>query len=480
MITRTVLVFFVCMVMHTPSFAGDNSGFKEIFDSIDGLSCAHVMQILNAQKKATKAADIVLDAQYTQRVIETYALLSRCALNKPTRAEFYDGLLKGMVAALGDPHSGYMNEGEFKEFKEQTDGQFFGIGATLERQPQEGRLRALKVVSASPNAPAEKAGLKSGDVILKINDRLVISYKDINNAVRDMKGPQGTAVSLLVVREGVAEPFIVAIIRDEIKTEFQKTMLLPNRWFFAKISSFEGKRATGSTRLSLCVDIQSAYKKALLRNPDLKGFILDLRDNPGGLLNGASCIVDLFAPESLRGKPLLSVETRDGLEAYPIAIAPEDMLKGKPLVVLVNEGSASASEIVAKAVQYYDLGVVVGSKTFGKGSIQIIMSLSDEKTAAKYTYAQYLVGPTSAPTPVQGVGVTPNILARKERGNKEFSKIPFGIRESDLSGSLSTSTAAKDIVVKRTKEVNPALYIAITRLLGDDPIHLEVVDEEAP
>jgi len=481
MIIRMWCALFMCIFLNVPAFAGSGeSGFKEVFDEVDKLTCPQAESIArNQSKKPIPSADLV-DTQYLRRIVETYALLSRCALNKPTRAELYDGLLEGMVAALGDPHSEYMSEEVFKEFQDQLSGQFFGIGATLERQPKEGMLRSLRVVQPLPGAPAEKAGLKSGDIITKINDRFVLSYKDLRAAIKDIKGPQGSALHLLVVREGVSEPLNISIVRDEITTEFSKTTLLPNKWFLAKINSFGGPRLPLGRTLQLCIDIQSAYIKARMTEPGLKGFVLDLRDNPGGLLDGASCIVDLFATKNLAGRTLLSVETRSGLTAHPVKIDPQDILKGKPLVVLVDEGSASASEIVAKAVQYYDLGVVVGAQTFGKGSIQTIMPLSDEKTAVKYTFAQYLVGPTHAPTPVQGVGVTPNIFATKKLESKESRKSSLSFRESDLSGALSTSVIAKDIVVKKTKLINPVLYTEIYNLIKGEPFNMEVTDEVIP
>jgi carboxyl-terminal processing protease len=479
MVTRVLLALCMCIFLNTPSFSAENQGLKDIFDWADSLTCEQAESLARNSKEAGATKDSV-DTKYFRRIVETYALLSRCALNQRTRIEFYDGLLEGMVTALGDPHSRYMNEKAYKEYMDQDAGQFVGIGVQVEKQPREGVLSAVKIIGTTSGAPAEKAGLKSGDVITKINDRFVKSYKVLDDAMKDFGGPQGTTLSLLITRDGIPEPFAVAIVRDEIRTEFLKITVLPNKWFVAKINAFQGKRDPVKKTLALCADIESAYKKALKSEPNLKGFVLDLRDNPGGLLNGASCVVDLFATEQLRGKALISIQMRDGFKPFPITIDPHNILKGKPLMVLVNEHSASASEVVAKAVQYYDLGVVVGAKTFGKGSIQLIMSLSDKETAVKYTFAQYLVGPINAPTPVQGVGVTPNIFARKQLSGEESKNAPRSSRESDLDGALETSTVAKDLIVKKTKETNPALYAEIIKLISEAPFNMEVTDEVTP
>jgi carboxyl-terminal processing protease len=467
----------MCIFLNTPSFSAENNGLKNLFDWADSLTCEQAEFLAGNPGKRVEAVDDPVDVQYFRRIIETYALMSRCALNQRTRTEFYDGLLEGMVNALGDPHSRYMNEKSYKEYMDQDAVQFVGIGVKLEQQLHEGVLNAARVIGVIPGAPAEKAGLKSGDMITKINGRFVRSYGVFADAMKDFGGPQGTTLNLLIARDGVSEPFAVAIVRNEIKTEFLKTTVLPSKWFVAKINAFQGERDATKKTLVLCTDIESAYKKALRSEPKMKGFILDLRDNPGGLLNGASCVVDLFATESLRGKALISLQMRDGLKPFPMTIDPHNILKGKPLIVLVDEHSASASEVVAKAVQYYDLGVVVGRKTFGKGSIQLIMSLSDKKTAVKYTFAQYLVGPVNAPTPVQGVGVTPNIFAHKKLSGEEFKNT---LRESDLDGALETSTVAKDLIVKKTKETNPALYAEIIKLITEEPFNMEVTEEGTP
>lgn len=474
MITRILLALSLCVCFNTPTFAGNDSGLKGIFDAVDKLTCEQATTLFRDPRASTSVVDDSIDGQYLQRIVEVYAVLNRCALNKFTRRELYDGLLQGMVATLKDPHSEYINAEDFRKFTERTSGQFVGIGVTLTQPPNVGSFNALKVAQPLPGAPADKAGLKSGDMITKINDRFVSSYSTLDEALKDIRGTRGSTLNLFVTREGVLNPFTIAIVRDEIKAEFQKSTVLPNKWFHVQIDSFNGEYVPGTRTLVLCADIQSAYKKALLIEPNLKGAILDLRDNRGGAVNGARCVVDLFAPESLRGKALLSVETRDGLEQYSSEINPLNILQGKPLIVLVNGNSASASEIVAKAAQYYDFGVVVGTKTYGKGSMQMVLPLADAKTALRFTFAQYLVGSTSAPTPVQGVGVTPNILATQSPND------PAALHEKELPGTLPTSTVAKDIVVKDTKVTDPALYAEIISVIASEPFTMKVEEVLMP
>lgn len=479
MITRIFLALSLCVCFNTSAFAGSDSGLKDIFDRLDKLTCEQATELFQ-DPNMKAAADDSIDGIYLKRIVETYALLGRCALNVRTRTELYDGILRGMVTALGDPHSEYMNDEAFERQYRQSSGQFIGIGVTLERQPKDGALRSVKVVQTLSGAPAEKAGLKSGDIIVKLNDRAVSEYKSLDDVLKDIRGLRGSILNLTIVRDGIAEPFIVSIVRDEIKTEFQKTTLLPNKWFLARIESFEGAYVPETRTLALCADIESAYKKALASEPNMKGVILDLRNNPGGYVSGARCVVDLFATESHRGQQLLSVETRDGLQPYPSVINPRDILQGKPLIVLVNEYSASASEIVAKAVQYYNLGTVVGTQTYGKGSMQMVFPLADTKAALRYTIAQYLVGPVTAPAAVQGIGVTPNIVAKPKVSESDLEKVPAISRESDLVGALPTSTVAKEIAVKDIKAIDPALYEEIIRVITSAPFNMKVEEVLMP
>lgn len=468
-------VFLFCALIFLSHFArAEELSFGQVLDKLDTLSCEQVEYLVEHSKIVSPSANESVDDRYMRHMVETYALLRRCALNTHTREEFYEGQLRGMVEALGDPHSSFMTEREYKDFTEETRGQFFGIGVQLSREPEKGALGVLRVTGAFSGAPAEKAGLRIGDAITKINDRQVSSYKSIAEAVGDMKGARGTSVLLSVTRKEVADPIVLTILRDEIKREFVKTTLLPNKWLLVRLSEFGGASVPAPFLRSICKDIHQMYTSTLAREPKLQGVVLDLRNNPGGFLDGAQCVVNLFAPKSLKGSQLLSVETRDGV--YPeLVIDPQDILKGKPLVVLVNNRSASASEIVARAVQYYNMGTVVGSTTFGKGSVQITHTFSDRKGAVKYTFAQYLIGPPDNAVAVQGIGVEPNIrMKAKPDPNEEKRNDRY---EKGLSGALSTSAVAKPFVVQKTKDTNPGFYGTIVKLISEEPFNM-IIDEE--
>ncbi|MEK7118435.1 MAG: S41 family peptidase, partial [Patescibacteria group bacterium] len=395
--------------------------------------------------------------------IQTYALATRCALNVKGAEDMYTGQLKGMVQALDDPHSVLLEPEAVTALREGLAGEFFGVGLELEPIMNSGKFTGVRVVTPISDTPAERAGLKAKDTIFAVNDKKIFSYKNLDQVILDIKGKKGTPVTLTVLREGENKPFTVTIIRDKIVVKYVKTELLPNNWLWMKLAMFEGLG-------KFCPDIEKQYKDIEEKNA-IKGVVLDLRNNPGGLLELAFCATSTFAPESLRGRWMLAEETRDGVMPIPssgfgVGGGSMDIQKGKPLVVLVNGGSASASEIMAKVCQGFGFCVVVGDQSFGKGSVQQIFPIGDEKMAVKITISQYLVYDTSgALMPVQGVGVSPNIRLKVKAKGAAEEDFALRLRESDLSGSIPTSKNAKDIPPEKTKEANSKLYLEIVEAL---------------
>jgi len=443
-----------------------------LYDYIATMPCYAVDAMIHLQEQSLPK-DVSVDDLHLLQSVQTYAVATRCALNEKTKADMYAGQLSGMVTAVNDPHSQFMDEEESTILRESAEGEFFGIGAQLESIMIEGKFSGVRIVAPLPGTPADKAGLKAKDVVYMIGNKKTDSYKNLRDAIVDIKGPLGTSVILTLIREGEEKPLVVTVPRDRIEQKYVKTELLPNNWAWMRVIQFMGHK-------TFCTDIKNQYnaleKASLAKNEPLKGLILDLRNDPGGLLGLAFCAATTFAPPSVKGRTMLAIEMRDGVNPIEESkFTPLNLLNGKPLVVLVNEGSASASEIVAKVCQAQGYCTVVGTDTFGKGSIQRVFPLAGEKVSVKVTYAQYLVFHSSgALVPVQGVGVIPNIRVKVKRAETNDNTDVFRKRESDLQGSLPTSKYAKDILPENTKEMNPTLYQQIVDALSSEPLKLEL------
>jgi carboxyl-terminal processing protease len=304
------------------------------------------------------------------------------------------GAVRGMVASLGDPHSVYMDAKLFKEFMIETEGSFGGVGIVVGVKD-----KMLTVVSPIEGTPGDKAGIKSGDRITKIDGH---DTKDmtLDEAVNKIRGPEGSQVTLTIVRGAdPAKDYTVTRSNIQIKTVSGK--MLPDNIGYIRISMFNENTAS-----------DFIHKLQELEKAGMKGLVLDLRDNPGGLLDESVKVADKLVPKG----PVVSVVTRTGeRETHNSTL---EIVK-YPLVVLVNGGSASASEIVAGAVQDTGAGTLVGTKTYGKGSVQTLMRLGDD--AIKLTIAKYL---TPAGRSINGVGIEPDV------------KVEYGSREPGLDAQL--------------------------------------------
>ena len=349
-----------------------------------------------------------------------------------TDEELIEKAIDGMLTGL-DPHSGYMNEDVWKEMQMDTKGKFGGLG--IEITMEEG---FVKVISPIEDTPAYNAGVVAGDYIIQINDTPVFGLT-LNEAVDLMRGDRGESINITISREGI-EPFELTIIRDIIKIQSVKNEIFDNIGYI-RITSF-----TEQTEEGLKKSIKKIKKEL---NQKEIGYILDLRSNPGGLLSQAVKATDIF----LKRGEIVSTRGRDKKDIQRYRAKSNDLTNNKPLVVIINGGSASASEIVAGALQDHRRAIIIGTKSFGKGSVQTIIpfqkSNSDNITGIRLTTARYY---TPSGNSIQGKGIEPDIIV--EQGTFE-SYTYKRYSESDLKDSLDKDKEVKNNLDNNNEDLSP-------------------------
>lgn len=340
--------------------------------------------------------------------------------------------IKGMLSGL-DPHSEYLDADSYKALMVATAGSFGGLGVEVTSE-----FGVLKIISPIDGTPASKAGLKPGDYIVAINNKMV-NDMTMNEAIENMRGKKGSEITLTIVRKGEKKPLNFKMTREIIKVTSVKSKLLPNHVGYVRISEFQ------QPTTELMISAIDALKKEAGGN--LKGLILDLRNNPGGLLDTAVQVSDVFLNNTSTQKYrnlIVYTEGRLSNSQYSAKVShPGDILNGAPMVILMNEGSASASEIVAGALQDYHRAIIVGATSFGKGSVQTVLPL-DDKHAIKLTTALYH---TPSGRTIQNKGITPDVAVDdlKVQPSKTDTSMLAPIREVELKGTLLTkdNTASK-------------------------------------
>ncbi len=337
--------------------------------------------------------------------------------------------IRGMLTGL-DPHSTYLNAEEYQELKIGTTGKFGGLGIQVGMEDG-----FVKVISPIDDTPAYRAGLKSGDLIIRLNEKSVKGMT-LNDAVKIMRGDPGTDIKLTVIREGADKPLPFTVTRDIISVKSVKSRILEPDYGYIRISNFQSKTAS---------DLISEISKLKKDNKnELKGLVLDLRNNPGGVLSAAADVSDAFINE---GK-LVYTKGRIENTEFEFLAKPGDIMNGSPVVVLINGGSASASEIVAGALQDHHRAVIMGSKSFGKGSVQTIQELRSGG-AVKITTARYF---TPNGRSIQGEGITPDIILDKYNITDSKDSASLHIKESDLNGSITNPTKSQEAIKKAVEE----------------------------
>lgn len=392
-----------------------------------------VSSLDNTQAPTNKPTSAVSEKQI-DRLKETISAIQQYYIRNVDEKVLFDNAIRGMVMHL-DPHSDFMNSQDMKELETTVSGEFVGIGVEL--TTERGMLR---VISPIEGAPAEKAGLKPGDLIVKVDNKL-IQDMTINEAITQIKGKPGTSVTLTVIRKDEAKPLMLTIARELIHVKSVKSRLLAPGYAYIRLAFFQGPVAT---------QIHEAIDTLKTQGP-LHGLVLDLRNNPGGLLDVSADVVDLFLDKNTAARyHNVIVYTKGRLPNTNVKYYAHynDLIPHIPMVVLINGGSASASEIVAGALQDYKRAIIMGTRSFGKGSVQTVIPIGDNN-AVKLTTALYY---TPSGREIQARGIEPDVLVPE-----------LSVDEKKITGLLDLDEATYDRYIenqtdstslKKTRETN--------------------------
>jgi len=373
-----------------------------------------------ADRASEKSAASTLPLEELRTFSEVFGKVKADYVEPVDDKKLLENAIRGMLSGL-DPHSAYLDKEEFKELQEGTTGEFGGLG--IEVGMEDG---FVKVISPIDDTPAARAGVKAGDLIIKLDDTPVKGLS-LNDAVKLMRGKPGSKIVLTIVREGAQKPLVLTLVRDVIKVKSVKSKALAPGYGYIRISSFQTHTAEDMGKA-----IDELKKKS---GGELKGLVLDLRNNPGGVLGAAVSVSDAFLEKGL----IVYTDGRAPDSKLKYSATPNDVLKGAPMVVLINGGSASASEIVAGALQDQKRAIIMGTRSFGKGSVQTIFPMSNN-TAVKITTARYY---TPSGRSIQAEGIEPDVVAEPLKVAKSDGDGFEPIKEADLTGHLTNESAQK-------------------------------------
>lgn len=373
-----------------------------------------------AASQAPEMAQQPIPVREIRTFTEVFAKIKQDYVEEVDDRKLLEDAIRGMLVGL-DPHSTYLDENEYAGLQEGTSGEFGGLG--IEVGTENGQIR---VISPIDDTPAAKAGIESGDVIIRI-DETPIRDMTLNDAVKMMRGKPGSEIKLTITREGEAAPLEFVLERAVVKVTSVRSRMLSPGFGYIRVANFQAR--TGQDVRTQLLDLRREA------GGELEGLILDLRNNPGGVLGAAVEISDMFLTSGL----IVYTEGRVEDAQMRFSAEPQDFLNGKPLVVMVNEGSASASEIVAGALQDQKRAVIVGRQSFGKGSVQTILPMNDER-AVKLTTARYF---TPSGRSIQAEGIRPDIpIDRLDVAGVQKAALAT-VKEANLVGHLENNDEQK-------------------------------------
>ena len=421
-------VFFVSALIFTGASYSQQS--EELDEGvIEELERSEEDASAVSNSELTAADQTPLPIEQIKTFAEIFTRIKRSYVESVSDEKLLDYAVEGMLAGL-DPHSVYLKDERFEQLNEGTQGKFGGLGMEV---IMEGGF--VKVVTPIDDTPAADAGVRPGDLIIRV-DGATVSGLSLNEATEKMRGEPGTSVVITILRESQAEPFDLTLERAVVRISSVKRLRLSDQIGYLRVSQFQVSTAE-SFRKQL---------KMLREIEDFSGLIIDLRNNPGGLLNSAISIADTFIEDGV----IVSTRGRIAENNQEFLATPSDLLEGKPIVVLINDGSASASEIVAGALQDHKRALVLGTESFGKGSVQTVMNISEHE-AVKLTTARYY---TPNGQSIQASGIVPDVYVA-QRQFKESVEGFKRIKENDLPGHLENDAQPK--TKQNTVEVSALL-----------------------
>ncbi len=395
------------------------------------------ISISQIQIKPLKISDTGSSESQKAFLEEVIARVKKDYVDEKTDRQLVEAAAEGILTSL-DPHSSYLNEDSLKEMQVQTKGEFGGVGIEITME-----MSVVKVIAAIEDTPAFKVGIKSGDYITKIEGKSVVGLK-IEDVVKKLRGKPGTDVKVTILRKGEKAPLEKSITRQIIKVKAVKSAQFGDI-AYVKINTFSEQASSG-----VIAELENLKKK--IGEAKLKGLVLDLRGNPGGLLDQAVKVSDLFLSKDAE---IVSIKGRATEEKHYKDSASETLVPNLPIVVLINEGSASASEIVSGALQDHKRGVIMGTKSFGKGSVQTVIPLEKNQGALRLTTALYY---TPSGKSIQAQGIVPDIEVTnaKIEKTKEFDRDS----EADLKGHIEVQIQelVQETKKENKEEINLDLY----------------------
>ncbi len=426
--TLTILLTSLSYILLTPTaFAQDEKG-------------TGITQNIDQSAKNNQAPLPLKDLQLFTLIFDQ---IRRSYVEPVSDQKLLENAIKGMLQEL-DPHSSYLDNSHFSSLQESTQGQFSGVG--IEIGTENGYV---KVITPIDDTPAQKAGIKAGDLIIKLDGKSIRGFS-ISQAAKLMRGPKGTSITFTIVRQGRDNPFDVKVVRDQIKTSSVRSRIIEDKFGYIRISQFQTD--TGS-------EFIQHIDKLKKQNTLLKGFVLDLRNNPGGVLQASVQVVNALINEGR----IVSTKGRLANNDQLFNATTGDVSEGLPFVVLINGGSASAAEIVAGALQDHSRAIIMGTRSFGKGSVQTIFPVDKDK-GIKLTTARYF---TPSGRSIQAQGIEPDVVIKRatitELGESNR------VKEADLAGHLSNGSKTEKTQDKPSNGSSTAdnqLYEAINMLKG--------------